>query len=308
MVAISEKYIAERFSHDGAIVVPAVYDRKELAEVRERISELEETVVREKLGPPDNTWRKDKLWTIYALQDRIGSSYRALLGHPELLKIVESILGPGFSPMMRNAVTVKRDGDGAPVSWHRDWTEIPKGMDEEAFYSRNHMIAITLPLDPYTIENCFWAFPGSHRVSSEKASQLAVGKRDPFITDGAMSLVAYPGDVIIHNYWVMHGSAGVQPGQIGRRGLVLAFWSKELSDFTQKRFPEIDLKNEDRHRVLATCIAIRQKSPYNKSCAPYEMTPKVEPFPEDASLRLPYWHGSYYARPAEEILREVVEQ
>ncbi len=287
---------AKQFRNTGGIVMRGVFDPEEILALRNEVVKLEESVVAGHIEGEDNTWRDGRLWTMYALIDRLGAPFRALVGHPRILEVVEEILGPGFSWMCRSPVTVKRDGDGIPIPWHRDWQDVPEGMDPELFHSKPHLIACTIPLDAYTEKTCFWAYPGSQHVSMEESYALAKGRNEPFSADGAIPLIADVGDLIVHDYFVMHGSAGVGAGMSGRRGLIHAYWSRELAEFTQNRFPQHDLRLEDRQRLIATCIEERQHSPYNNGEAPFQLADPVQPFPRGASLRTPHWHyGNYTA-------------
>ena len=297
--------LAAQFRRDGCLVIKGLFDPAEVLALRAAVIALEESVVAQHLSNDDNTWRDGRLWTMYALIDRLGVPFRALVGHPWLLRVVEDILGPGFSWMCRSPVTVKRDGDGVPITWHRDWQDVPEGMDPALFHAQPHLIACTIPLDSYSEQSCFWAFPGSHRISLDEAYAQVAHKRDPFLTEGAIPLIVEPGDLIIHDYWVMHGSPAVLPGMPGRRGLIHAYWSKALAEFTQHRFPQYDLRNQDRHRVLATCIEERQRSPWNRGQPAFRPTVSAAPFPAGTSLRTPHWHYAYYAADA---TRDLIDQ
>jgi len=116
-----------------------------------------------------------------------------LLGSPEILGIAESLAGPNFVPTYE-AMVFKDAGDGAPIHWHQD-----------AVHPRNARIT---NVDIYLDESVAGAgalrvIPGSHHQAADICSLEETHGWD---IPGAIEVPLAPGDVLLHDVMIVHGS------------------------------------------------------------------------------------------------------
>jgi hypothetical protein len=116
-----------------------------------------------------------------------------LLGSPEILGIAESLAGPNFVPTYESMV-FKDAGDGAPIHWHQD-----------AVHPRKHRIT---NVDIYLDESVAGAgalrvIPGSHRQAADICS---LEESHSWDIPGAIEVPLAPGDVLLHDVMIVHGS------------------------------------------------------------------------------------------------------
>jgi len=122
-------------------------------------------------------------------------------GHPQLLAVAAQINGDDFVPF-NEALWMKRPGLGASVAWHQDGTT---HWDSPDLDSGSHGFNFMAQLYGSTAANGVWVVPGSHRHGrlDIKAMVAEVGSdRLP----QAVPLICGPGDVVICNRQVLHGS------------------------------------------------------------------------------------------------------
>jgi hypothetical protein len=220
--------------------------------------------------------------------DHIGHhaiTARALLGHPDLLSVVEAMQGDQFittaSPMV-----FKYPERGAIMCWHRDALR-PKDAPEAI-----PTFTADLYLDATTPENAVWAVPGSHRLSPQEALDDCIRRNDGmgFKTDGgAVPIIAEPGDLVLHHTWVNHGSASCDAPL--RRIIYFQFLPMQ---FARRMFNHTYLRHS--HRRIAMSIAERMGQSYAKDETPYRYRTNVSfadrPDPAWRDLppfRVPFW-------------------
>ena len=124
-----------------------------------------------------------------------------LYGHPQLLAIAEAILGPDFLPSDEGTV-LKDPGLGTSVAWHQDGTTY---WDSPDWNELAHGFNFMAQLYRSTPGNGVWALPGSHRqgkLDIEKLAQESGSER----LEGAVPMLAGPGDVVMANRQLVHGS------------------------------------------------------------------------------------------------------
>ena len=132
-----------------------------------------------------------------------------LYGHPGLLKVAEAINGEDFAPF-NEALFIKDPGIGAAVSWHQDgvthWDSPDFDQDIHGFNFMGQVFGSTAV-------NGVWVIPGTHKVGKvdiRKLVEEAGSERLP----GAVPIVCEPGDVVICNRQLVHGSfanSGFEP-------------------------------------------------------------------------------------------------
>jgi len=126
-----------------------------------------------------------------------------LLGSPAVLGIAESLAGPNFVPTYESLV-FKVEGDGAAIDWHQD-----------AVHPRNHRIFnVDVYLDAARPdEGSLRVAPGS-QTKPVDVCQLA----DEYGWDapGVVQTNLEPGDVLVHDVMVVHGSQAVLNNRLRR--------------------------------------------------------------------------------------------
>ncbi len=126
-----------------------------------------------------------------------------LLGSPAVLGIAESLAGPNFVPTYESLV-FKNEGDGAAIEWHQD-----------AVHPRNFRVFnVDVYLDASRIgQGALRVAPGSHRQPVDICEL-----KDTYGWDapGVVQVEMEPGDVLVHDVMVVHGSEAVTGNQLRR--------------------------------------------------------------------------------------------
>ena len=121
--------------------------------------------------------------------------------HPELLKVTESINGPDFVPF-NEALFIKEPGIGAAVSWHQDGVTHWDSPDfDEDIHGFNFMAQVY----GSTAVNGVWVLPGTHKQGKLDIKAL-VAESGSERLEGAVPIVCNPGDVVMCNRQLLHGS------------------------------------------------------------------------------------------------------
>jgi hypothetical protein len=124
-----------------------------------------------------------------------------LYGHPGLLAVAESVLGPDFVPY--NEVTfIKEPGLGPSVAWHRDGTT---HWDAPDWDHGAHGFNFMTQLYPSTAGNGVWILPGSHKLHSVDIKQMVRDAGSERIAN-AVPLLCSGGDTFMLNRQMVHGS------------------------------------------------------------------------------------------------------
>lgn len=122
-------------------------------------------------------------------------------GHPELLKVAADINGADFAPF-HECLFIKEPGLGAAVSWHQDGdTHWNSENFDEGIHGFNFMAQVY----GSTPVNGVWVLPGSHRDGKIDIKSLVAEAGSERIHN-AVPLVCNPGDVVICNRQIVHGS------------------------------------------------------------------------------------------------------
>ncbi len=121
--------------------------------------------------------------------------------HPELLKVAESINGKDFAPF-NEALFIKEPGVGAAVSWHQDGVT---HWDNKEFNEDIHGFNFMVQVYGSTAVNGVWVMPGTHKVGKIDIKKL-VAESGSERLEGAVPIVCNPGDAVICNRQLLHGS------------------------------------------------------------------------------------------------------
>ena len=126
-----------------------------------------------------------------------------LLGAPEILGVAESLCGPDFVPTYESLV-FKNEGDGAPIPWHQD-----------AVHPRRHRIVnIDVYLDSSRAgEGALRVVPGSQRTKNDVC---LIRDEHGWSPPGAVQVELEPGDVLVHDVMIVHGSEPVRDNPLRR--------------------------------------------------------------------------------------------
>lgn len=149
--------------------------------------------------------------------------------HPRILAAVAGVLGPDFYAWNSTWFT-KTVGDRTFISWHQDGTywklSSPKVVTA--------WVALT-PSQPIT--GCMRVVPGTHltplmaqRETSDQNNALSRGQEIAVAVDEAQAvdLALQPGEMSLHNLWIVHGSNANQSKDTPRIGIAIRYVSTEV--------------------------------------------------------------------------------
>lgn len=136
-----------------------------------------------------------------------------LLGSPQVLAVAESLCGPNFVPTYESMV-FKQEGDGEAIRWHQD-----------AVHPRNYRIFnFDLYLDPSRADGgALRVIPKSQR---QKQDICGIDHDYGWNPPDVITVEMQPGDVLLHDVMVVHGSEQVE-GKDLRRTIYYEFRAAE---------------------------------------------------------------------------------
>ena len=124
-----------------------------------------------------------------------------LYGHPELLRVAAAVNGEDFVPFA-DALFIKEPGRGASVAWHQDGVTHWESPDWD---QGSHGFNFMAQLYGCTPANGVWVVPGTHRLGKVDIKAKVAEAGTERLPD-AVPMVCAPGDVVISNRQVLHGS------------------------------------------------------------------------------------------------------
>lgn len=126
-----------------------------------------------------------------------------LLGSPAMLGVAESLAGPSFVPTYESLV-FKDEGDGAAIEWHQD-----------AVHPRTYRIFnVDVYLDPSRAgEGALRVVPGSQRNAVDICE---LRDRHGWEPPGVITVELEPGDILVHDVMIVHGSEAVTENRLRR--------------------------------------------------------------------------------------------
>lgn len=143
------------------------------------------------------------MWRVDYVHNKGQVASLELLGSPQVLEVAQSMCGPNFVPTYE-AMVFKQEGDGAVVKWHQD-----------AVHTRTHRI---FNYDLYLDESrsgggALWVIPKSH-FHGQDICRLTdeYGWNVP----GSIEVEMAPGDVLLHDVMVVHGSPQTEGNRLRR--------------------------------------------------------------------------------------------
>lgn len=132
-----------------------------------------------------------------------------LLGSPQVLGVAESLCGPNFVPTYESLV-FKQEGDGEKIAWHQD----------AAHPRRWRIFNFDLYLDASRWDaGALRVIPGTQ---TEKQDICELAERHGWTPPGVIAAEMAPGDVLLHDVMVVHGSPHTE-GKALRRTIYYEF-------------------------------------------------------------------------------------
>ena len=153
------------------------------------------------------------LFRVNYLHNKGQAASLELLGSPQVLGVAESLCGRNFVPTYESLV-FKQEGDGAAIMWHQD-----------AVHPRHQRIFnFDLYLDRSTADaGALHVIPGSQ---TEGRDICAIEHEWGWSPPGVQVVEMEPGDVLLHDVMVVHGSEPVE-GKSLRRTIYYEFRAAE---------------------------------------------------------------------------------
>lgn len=147
------------------------------------------------------------------LHDKHEAASLELLGSPEVLAVAESLCGANFVPTYESMV-FKQQGDGEQIPWHQD-----------AVHPRRHRVFnFDLYLDRSSIgSGALRVVPGTQNRILDVCE---IRDRFGWNADGVIQVEMEPGDVLLHDVMVLHGSERTE-GKALRRTIYYEFRAAE---------------------------------------------------------------------------------
>lgn len=122
-------------------------------------------------------------------------------GHPDLLRVAAAVNGDDFVPF-NDVLFIKEPGLGAAVSWHQDGTTHWNSPDLDG---GTHGFNFMAQVYGSTAVNGVWVVPGTHKQGKVDITRMVQASGSERLAD-AVPLICDPGDVVICNRQLVHGS------------------------------------------------------------------------------------------------------
>ncbi len=153
------------------------------------------------------------MFRVSYVHDKKQPASLELLGCPQVLAVAESLCGPNFVPTYESMV-FKQQGNGAPIEWHQD-----------ACHPRRYRIFnYDLYLDESKVgAGALKVIPKSNR---EEQDVCRLASDHGWSPPGAVDVPMAPGDVLLHDVMIVHGSQPTQ-GNALRRTIYYEFRAAE---------------------------------------------------------------------------------
>ena len=136
---------------------------------------------------------------------RHHAAYAAAARHPNVLRVLRSVLGPAIK-FDTSKLNMKAAGGGAAVEWHQDWAFYPHTNDD--------LCAVGIMIDDCEMVNGpLLCVPGSHRgpIYDHHADGAFCGAIDAAEAEGALDraspCLGRAGSISVHHVRTLHGSA-----------------------------------------------------------------------------------------------------
>jgi len=207
------------------------------------------------------------------LHDRGSDASLELLGCPQVLAVMESLCGPNFVPTYESMV-FKQAGDGAVIPWHQDAVHP---------HAHHRIVNFDLYLDAsHRGGGALRVIPGTQTARQDICALTEMYGWDH---PDALHVEMEPGDILLHDVMVVHGSERVE-GKALRRTIYYEFRAAEeiIEDGPWDR-EWID------RRLRLVPLALRRYATHNPDAPQFawEATPEFRPQTgndDEAELRI----------------------
>lgn len=188
------------FDANGYLHIPAVIQPDELSALQ---AETRRLIDRIQAAEEEDRWTnrgpEGIPYYLKYLHSHPNSVSLRLLAHPTILDLARRMVGIDFVPTYESLV-FKLPGNGSSVPWHRDG-------NANCPDSNHRVFNVDFYLDDSTVENsCVWVVPGSNKWSQAQVAEMLVKAKTQFELPGAVPAEMKPGDVLLHDITVLHGS------------------------------------------------------------------------------------------------------
>jgi ectoine hydroxylase-related dioxygenase (phytanoyl-CoA dioxygenase family) len=210
---------------------------------------------------------------------------KLLMGHAFILKAIEQLIGTTQFIPTWDSFVFKNEGNGVPIKWHRDASA--ETVDNIP------AIDVGFYLDDANskLNNCLYVIPGTHKWPDLlAASMIEFLTQDGFKTTGAVPVEVRPGDVILHNILILHGSPSCKSPL--RRTVYYEYRSIDQ----ERRMGPHNLEYIDvKQRLLSCCLNKRNKTNFNQLQNDIPYSYNVEGFnPEIGLETMRFPHKQYF--------------
>ncbi|MBV8704051.1 MAG: phytanoyl-CoA dioxygenase family protein [Acetobacteraceae bacterium] len=227
----------EAYNETGAIVVPDVLSREEVARLRRVTDEFVERA--REVSAHDDVYDLEDTHTPDAPRVRRikaphlhHAAFADLVRHPGIVAALRDLWGPDIR-FDTAKLNMKSAGFGAAVEWHQDWAFYP--------HTNGDLAAVGVMMDDMEQENGpLLVVPGSHRgrVYDHHADGVFCGAMDPTRREvdyaSAIPLNGKAGAITIHHVRAVHGSA---PNTSARDRRLLLFQFRAADAWPLLGFP-----------------------------------------------------------------------
>ena len=232
-----------QFERDGYLCPVPVFEPKEtegfLAQYLEYAESHRERL--EKMAPRER-------YRVFSETHFVLPWVHEIVIHPRIIEAVEGVLGPNFLAWNTTWFT-KTVGDKTFISWHQDGTywKLSPAKVVTAW------VALT-PSQPIT--GCMRVVPGTHlkpalpqRETSNQNNALSRGQEIMVEVDEAhaVDLALLPGEMSLHNIWIVHGSNPNQSKDTPRIGLAIRYVSTEVHQESPQKPLAMMVRGHDAH-------------------------------------------------------------
>ena len=293
---------AQFFLDNGYLIIREAIRGEELCRVKDAMMRLTDYGRAEVRYDPDYAYgigHKSGAQVLKRVEYVVDKSdeMKALMGNPFILNTVEKLMGPDLIPTW-DSMVLKLPGEGIIVPWHRDAGSVQVG-DKPIFN-------VDFYLDEANDDTCVWVVPGSHKWSADEAGAWLADHRErdktteDFRASGMVPALMQPGDVLLHDILVLHGSPANASSNL-RRVVYYEFRTAHVEDAIGPHVPAyIPLKQ----RLLLACIERRKMADYiDSSETPFTYNPPppydvVSFDPSDDVPTYRYAHGDFWRKTA----------
>jgi ectoine hydroxylase-related dioxygenase (phytanoyl-CoA dioxygenase family) len=278
---------AEAFRQAGLLVIRNCLAPEELALLQRETQTLVDRAIARQ-GDGDYWYKEHEVlkqevpYRVEYVVDKLPAC-RALAGHPFILRSVERLQSNDFIPTW-DSLVFKTPGQGASIPWHRD-------AGTGSCLPPHPIFNVDFYLDRADESNCVWGIPGSNRWSEEAANaRNAELNRDlangVFRKEGCVPVLMNPGDVLLHDILVLHGSA---PTNGALRRVVYYEYRPIATELALG--PHKPAYIPAKQQVLVDCLAFRRNAAWVKDADPFTYRPSAAhavPAGPPAGLRFPH--------------------